>query len=124
MLMPRSAFAAPCSICRVPHARAEENVRPAPLGPSRATVNKLAALFSVDAFAGGFVAQSMLVLWLYERFDLSLSAAGWFFFGSSRIGKTPTLRYPSRALQWRKGAFQDDIGILISRIDMSLAGSR
>jgi len=27
----------------------------APLGPSRGTVYKLAALFSIDAFAGGFV---------------------------------------------------------------------
>lgn len=70
---------------RVPHVRAEENVRPAPLGPSRATVYKLAALFSVDAFAGGFVAQSLLVLWLFERFDLSLSAAGLFFFWSSTL---------------------------------------
>jgi MFS family permease len=71
--------------CRVPHTRAEENVRPAPLGPSRATVYKLAALFSVDAFAGGFVAQSLLVLWLFERFELSLSAAGLFFFWSSTL---------------------------------------
>ncbi len=32
----------------------------------------LAALFSLDAFGGGFVVQSMLALWLYQRFDLSL----------------------------------------------------
>jgi MFS family permease len=70
---------------RVPHARAEEKARHAPLGPSRSTVYKLAALFSVDAFAGGFVAQSLLVLWLFERFDLSLSAAGLFFFWSSAL---------------------------------------
>ena len=57
----------------------------APLGPSRGTVYKLAALFSVDAFAGGFVAQSLLVLWLFQRFDLSLSAAGLFFFWSSTL---------------------------------------
>ena len=56
-----------------------------PLGPSRGTVYKLAALFSIDAFAGGFVAQSLLVLWLFERFDLSLSAAGLFFFWSSTL---------------------------------------
>jgi MFS family permease len=54
----------------------------APLGPSRHTVYKLAALFSLDAFAGGFVVQSLLALWLFERFDLSLSAAGAFFFWS------------------------------------------
>jgi Major Facilitator Superfamily len=70
---------------RVPHAQAEEKTPHAPLGPSRATVYKLAALFSIDAFAGGFVAQSLLVLWLFERFDLSLSAAGLFFFWSSTL---------------------------------------
>jgi MFS family permease len=54
--------------------------KPAALGPSRAVVLKLAALFSLDAFAGGFVVQSLLALWLFERFDLSLSEAGVFFF--------------------------------------------
>ena len=52
----------------------------APLGPSRGIVYRLAALFSVDAFAGGFVVQSLLALWLFERFDLSLAAASLFFF--------------------------------------------
>src|SRR5205823_975079 len=70
---------------QVPRARAEEQAAHAPLGPSRGTVYKLAALFSIDAFAGGFVAQSLLVLWLFERFDLSLSAAGLFFFWSSTL---------------------------------------
>jgi MFS family permease len=70
---------------RVPRTRAEEQARHAPLGPSRGTVYKLAALFSIDAFAGGFIAQSLLVLWLFERFDLSLSAAGLFFFWSSTL---------------------------------------
>jgi MFS family permease len=52
------------------------------LGPSRAIVYRLAALFSLDAFAGGFVVQSLLALWLFERFGLSLSAASLFFFWS------------------------------------------
>ncbi|RWH77685.1 MAG: MFS transporter [Mesorhizobium sp.] len=52
------------------------------LGPSRNIVLKLAALFSLDAFAGGFVVQSLLALWLFEKFDLSLSEAGFFFFWS------------------------------------------
>src|SRR3989440_1227287 len=69
----------------VPHTRGEEKAPQTPLGPSRGTVYKLAALFSIDAFAGGFVAQSLLVLWLFERFDLSLSAAGLFFFWSSTL---------------------------------------
>jgi len=50
------------------------------LGPSRGIVYKLAALFSIDAFAGGFVVQSLLALWLFERFQMSLAAAGLFFF--------------------------------------------
>jgi MFS family permease len=55
---------------------------PAVLGPSRHIVYKLAALFSLDAFAGGFVVQSLLALWLFERFELSLATAGMFFFWS------------------------------------------
>jgi len=54
----------------------------AALGPSRHIVYRLAALFSLDAFAGGFVVQSLLALWLFERFDLSLSTASLFFFWS------------------------------------------
>ncbi len=59
-----------------------EGQAPAVLGPSRHIVYKLAALFSLDAFAGGFVVQSLLALWLFERFDLSLATAGLFFFWS------------------------------------------
>ena len=70
---------------RLPHARAAEAQSHAPLGPSRGIVFKLAALFSLDAFAGGFVVQSLLALWLFERFDLSLSAASVFFFWSSTL---------------------------------------
>jgi MFS family permease len=57
----------------------------APLGPSRGIVYKLAALFAIDSFAGGFVVQSLLALWLFERFDLSLAAAGTFFFCSGLL---------------------------------------
>jgi len=54
----------------------------APLGPSRHVVYKLAALFSLDAFAGGFIVQSLLALWLFEKFELSLAQASVFFFWS------------------------------------------
>lgn len=64
----------------LPHAVMKQEAPSAPLGPSRGIVYKLAALFSIDAFAGGFVVQSLLALWLFERFDLSLSAASVFFF--------------------------------------------
>ena len=58
---------------------------PASLGPSRRIVYKLAALFSIDAFAGGFTVQSLLALWLFERFALSLAAASQFFFWSGLL---------------------------------------
>lgn len=69
---------------RLPHARGEKRSE-APLGPSRGVVYKLTALFSLDAFAGGFVVQSLLALWLFERFDMSLSAASLFFFWASTL---------------------------------------
>jgi len=65
---------------QLPRAQAAERGTSTPLGPSRWTVYKLAALFSLDSFAGGLVVQSLLALWLFERFDLSLSAASVFFF--------------------------------------------
>jgi MFS family permease len=57
----------------------------APLGPSRGVVYKLAALFSIDAFAGGFAVQSLMALWLFQRFDMSLSATSVFFFWASTL---------------------------------------
>ena len=65
----------------LPKALGTESHQPtAPLGKSKKTVYTLAALFSLDAFGGGFVVQSMVALWLYQRFDLSLSATGVIFF--------------------------------------------
>ena len=72
---------------RLPRDRTHVENRPkAALGPSRNIVYRLAALFSLDAFAGGFVVQSLLALWLFERFNLSLEAASVFFFCSSLLG--------------------------------------
>ena len=68
---------------RIP--RVKSTRRSAALGPSRGIVYKLAALFAIDSFAGGFVVQSLLALWLFEKFDLSLAAAGTFFFCSGLL---------------------------------------
>jgi MFS family permease len=68
----------------LPHAQPQEvAARPVALGPSKGIVYKLAALFSLDAFAGGFAVQSLVALWLFERFGLSLAAASLFFFWSN-----------------------------------------
>lgn len=56
-----------------------------PLARSRRIVLTLAALFSLDSFAGGFVVQSLLALWLFQRFDLSIATAGTIFFWSSLL---------------------------------------
>ncbi|MEO8925387.1 MAG: MFS transporter [Caldimonas sp.] len=66
----------------------------APLGPSRRIVVRLAALFSVDAFAGGLVVNSLLSLWLLERFGLSLAQAGVFFFCAGLLSAASQLAAP------------------------------
>ena len=66
----------------------------APLGPSRGVVLRLAALFSVDAFAGGLVVNSLLALWLFERFGLSLAQAGVYFFWAGLLSAASQLAAP------------------------------
>ena len=72
-----------CFYARIP-ARpiAADERSAAALGPSRAIVYKMAALFGIDSFAGGLVVQSLLALWLFNKFDLSVTAAATFFFWS------------------------------------------
>ncbi|MGH8713830.1 MAG: MFS transporter [Casimicrobiaceae bacterium] len=64
----------------LPRGLASETEPAAPLRQSRRIVYVLAALFSLDAFGGGFIVQSMLALWLFEKFQLSTAAAGTIFF--------------------------------------------
>jgi MFS family permease len=52
----------------------------APLGPSRGIVLRLTALFTLDSLGGGLLVQSLLALWLYQRFGVSLALAGTIFF--------------------------------------------
>ncbi|MDP2822277.1 MAG: MFS transporter [Sulfuritalea sp.] len=80
---------------RLPPQRApDQGGASAPLGPSRGLVVKLAALFSLDAFAGGLVVNSLLALWLFERFGVSLTAAGAFFFWAGLLGALSQLAAP------------------------------
>jgi hypothetical protein len=69
----------------------------APLGPSRRIVVRLAALFSVDAFAGGLVVNSLLALWLLQRFGLTLAQAGTFFFWAGLLSAASQLAAPGVA---------------------------
>ena len=64
-------------------ARADAGAPPerrAPLGPSRGIVYRLAAIFCLDSFGSGFFAQSILVLWLFQRFDLPVTQTAPIFF--------------------------------------------
>ncbi|VTU21547.1 Major Facilitator Superfamily protein [Variovorax sp. PBL-H6] len=71
-----------------------ERVAPTPLGPSRSVVVRLAALFSVDAFAGGLTVNALMSLWLLERFGLSLTQAGVFFFWTGLLSAASQLAAP------------------------------
>ena len=59
---------------------ASRSARPRPLTSSRRTVGKLAALFGMDSFAGGFIVQTFIVFWFGRKFGASLAFMGVVFF--------------------------------------------
>jgi len=65
-----------------------------PLARSRSIVLRLAALFTLDSFGGGFVVQSILALWLFQRFSFSLADAAGFFFIATLLGGVSQLLSP------------------------------
>ena len=56
-----------------------------PLQKSRSIVVRLASLFTLDAFAGGLVVQTILALWFHQRFGASLSVLGLLFFATNLL---------------------------------------
>jgi MFS family permease len=50
---------------------------------SRPIVLKLSTLFGLDAFAGGFVVQSLVAYWFHIRFGVQPAALGGIFFGAN-----------------------------------------
>jgi predicted MFS family arabinose efflux permease len=55
----------------------------APLRQSKRLVYGMAALFGMDSFGTGFLVQSLLALWLYQAFRVSVTAAAAILFWSS-----------------------------------------
>ena len=53
------------------------------LGRSRGVVMKLSAMFSLDAFAGGFVVQSVVAWWFHARYGVQPAVLGAIFFGAN-----------------------------------------
>lgn len=58
-----------------------------PLGlhRSRRTVMRLSGLFALDAFAGGFIVQSILAYWFHIKFGVEPAALGAIFFGANLL---------------------------------------
>ena len=83
-----------CLYRTLPAAKDHVAAPPAPLLASRPIVVKLAALFSVDSFAGGLVVNSLLSLWLFERFGFSVAQAGVFFFWTGLLAAGSQLAAP------------------------------
>jgi MFS family permease len=75
-------------------ARAQSPVPRRPLARSRRIVLRLAALFSLDSFGGGFVVQTLLVLWLARRFALPQETMGAVFFAAGLLGAISQLVSP------------------------------
>ena len=70
-----------CIYRKLPATIAADAAAPAaPLDRSRRIVYTLAALFSLDAFGGGFIVNSLLALWLFENYRMSIAVAGTIFF--------------------------------------------
>ena len=53
------------------------------LHKSQKVVLRLSALFALDAFAGGFVVQSIMAFWFYQKFGVEPAMLGSIFFGAN-----------------------------------------
>ena len=66
-----------------PAVETTSTVSHAPLHRSRGLVYRMAALFGMDSFGTGFLVQSLLALWLYQTFAISVTTAASILFWSS-----------------------------------------
>lgn len=55
------------------------------LGKSRNIILQLSAFFALDAFAGGFVVQSIVAYWFHIKFGLDAAVLGGIFFGANLL---------------------------------------
>ncbi|HET9435241.1 MAG TPA: MFS transporter [Candidatus Limnocylindrales bacterium] len=61
------------------------------LGRSKGIVARLSALFALDAFAGGFVPQSLMAYWFHLRFGVEPAVLGGIFFGANLLAAVSSL---------------------------------
>jgi MFS family permease len=70
---------------------ATEQRRVLGLHASKGIVLKLSGLFALDAFAGGFVIQSMVAYWFHVKFNLDAALLGSIFFGANILAGVSAL---------------------------------
>lgn len=61
------------------------------LGRSKGIVARLSALFALDAFAGGFIPQSLMAYWFHLRFGVEPAVLGGIFFGANLLAAASSL---------------------------------
>ena len=73
---------------------------PREIPSSTPLIRRLAGLFALDSFAGGFVLQSLVAYFLHTRFELSLDALGRVFFAAQILTAASLLLAPRLARAW------------------------
>ena len=61
------------------------------LHKSRGVVFRLSALFAIDAFAGGFVIQSLIAFWFHTQYGVPEAVLGAIFFGANILAAVSAL---------------------------------
>jgi MFS family permease len=84
---------------RLPDAPVRAPSAGAPRFPSRRLIYRIAALFALDSFAGGFVLQSLLVYWLYAHHGLTPAAIG-SVFAAAQVLTACSVLLAVRASHW------------------------
>ena len=74
-----------------PASQSDQPKRVLGLHRSRNVVIKLSALFSLDAFAGGLIVQSMIAYWFYVKFGVDAGVIGSIFFGTNVLAGLSSL---------------------------------
>ena len=61
------------------------------LGRSKGIVARLSALFALDAFAGGFIPQSLMAYWFHLKFEVEPALLGGIFFAANLLAAVSAL---------------------------------
>jgi hypothetical protein len=92
-----AAFGAGLFVIFAPLGREMEAPRTSPVGggvipaswhglhEAKGHVARLSALFSLDAFGGGFIVQSFVAYWFHRKFGVDLATLGGIFFGTTLL---------------------------------------